>query len=291
MKKGLVLNTSYNDFILGTHISNYFNKKHREGETSDSPFSETVCFYFYDDEVDIWCVNNIIESVCCKTRCIYKGVNLIGMKYNDFLNQFHFSPIDKDVIWLEGGEGKNGQYHQVYDFDDEGLQIWVWRNRIRTVIISDYTNIPELVPNKAYEEFELNVPISNYFYKKYEELDRDGIHPFKRYRFALPEVEIWCRGNVIDSIVCEKTCFYKDTTLIGLGYEAFLKMFDVTSSESKKIYVTANGRKEVRNVYEFDELGLQLWVWHKCIKTIIVYNAQDSRLHKTMIEESQGQIP
>ena len=108
MEKGLILNTSYNDFILGTHVSDYFDKRHEEGVASDSPYSDTVSFDFYDDGVDIWCENNIIESICCTKTCIYEGVNLIGMKFDDFLNRFHFSPNpnDEDIIWLEGGDGE-----------------------------------------------------------------------------------------------------------------------------------------------------------------------------------------
>lgn len=296
MEKGLILNTSYNDFILGTQVSNYFNKRHEEGVASDSLFSDTVFFDFYNDGVELWCVNNIIKSVCCKITCIYQGVNLIGMKYDDFLNQFHFSPTDKDVIWIEGGEGKNGQYQQVYDFDDEGLQIWVWRNRIRTVIISDSSDCLDLVLNKSYQEIELNVPISNYFYKKFRELEQDASHPFKRYKFFSPEVEVWCENNLVDVVISERICAYeyqgKTVNLVGLGYDTFLKLFGVTSRDSKRIYVDANGRKELRHVYEFDELGLQLWVWHKSIKTVLVYNAKESKLHRYLLEtgESDGLV-
>ena len=195
MNKGLILNTSYNDFILGTHVSDYFDKRHEEGVASDSPYNDIVSFEFYDDGVEVWCKNNIIDSIFCETTCIYEGVNLIGMKYDEFLNRFHFSPNDEDIIWLEGGDGKNGQNQHVYDFDKEGLQIWVWRNKIRTVIISNYTNIPDLILNKSYEEFELNVPVSNYFYKKYDEIAQDSIYPFKRYKFTLPKIEIYASSG------------------------------------------------------------------------------------------------
>ena len=293
MEKGLILNTSYNDFILGTQVSDYFDKRHDEGVASDSPYSDTVSFDFYDDEVDIWCENNIIESICCTKTCIYEGVNLIGMKFDEFLNRFHFSPNpnDEDIIWLEVGEGKNGQNQHVYDFVKEGLQIWVWRNKIRTVIIGDYSNCTDLILNKSYQEFELNVPISNYFYKKYKELDPDTTHPFKRYQFYSPEVEIWCKNDLVDTIINERICAYeyqnKTVNLVGLGYDAFLKLFDVTSPVSKQIYVDANGRKELRHVYEFDSLGLQVWTWHKSIKTILIYNAEKSKLYRTMIERTK----
>lgn len=287
MEKGLVLNTSYNDFILGTHISNYFYKKHSDGEISDDPLDETVYFDFYEEAVDVWCVNDIINSIRCDTTCIYDGFNLIGMKFDDFQRRFRFTPDDEDIIWIEGKKGKNGQNQHVYNFEKEGLQIWVWRNIIRTVIISDYTNCTDLVLNKSYEEFELNTPISNYFYKKFKELKQDEVHPFKRYCFASLEAEIWCRDNMIDTIKCDRLCAYeykgKSINLIGLGYKAFLKIFDVQSPKSKQMYVDADGKKELRHVYEFDELGLQLWVWHNRIMTVLVYNTANSKLQRVMI--------
>lgn len=290
MEKGLILNKSYNDFILGTHISDYFDKKHEEGVASDSSHDDIVSYDFYDDGVDVWCKNNIIDSVFCETKCIYEGINLIGMKIDDFMDRFHFYPNDEDVVWLEGIDGKKGQNQHVYDFDKEGLQIWVWRSRIRAIIISNYTNIPDLLPNKSYEEFELNVPVSNYFYKKYDEIAPDSIYPFKRYRFALPKIEIWCRDKMIDTIVCELICYYEDTNLIGLGYDAFLKLFDVTCTDSKQIYVEANGRNELRHVYEFDVLGLQVWVWHKRIKTVLIYNTEGSKLYRTLLETEKRNL-
>ena len=92
---------------------------------------------------------------------------------------------------------------------------------------------------------------------------------------------------MIDTIVCELICYYEDTNLIGLGYDAFLKLFDVTSPDSKQIYIYANGRKELRHVYEFDTLGLQIWVWHKSIKKVLIYNTKESKLHRTLIETAK----
>ena len=36
MEKGLILNTSYNDFILGTHVSDYFDKIPTVGSKSST---------------------------------------------------------------------------------------------------------------------------------------------------------------------------------------------------------------------------------------------------------------
>ena len=79
----------------------------------------------------------------------------------------------------------------------------------------------------------------------------------------------------------------KTVNLVGLGYDAFLKLFEVTSPDSKQIYIDVNGRKELRHVYEFDALGLQIWTWHKSIKTVLIYNTGKSKLYRTMIERAK----
>ena len=63
MEKGLILNTLYNDFILGTHVSDYFDKRHEEGVASDSPYNDIVSFEFYDDGVELWCKNTTVRNI------------------------------------------------------------------------------------------------------------------------------------------------------------------------------------------------------------------------------------
>ena len=52
--KGLILNTAYNDFILDSEISNYLYKRHTKAVYNESTFTNSS-YYFYDDEIDIWC--------------------------------------------------------------------------------------------------------------------------------------------------------------------------------------------------------------------------------------------
>lgn len=83
----------------------------------------------------MWCENNVINTIRCDTTCYYKGYNLIGLKYATFLNLINDIPEEEeDTIYLLLDNGK-GQNQHVYEFSKEGLQIWVWRNKIRTVLI------------------------------------------------------------------------------------------------------------------------------------------------------------
>lgn len=74
-----------------------------------------------------------INTIICSSYCLFHNKNLIGMKYTDFLTEFSKEPDSEDNIYvLVSGKG---QRQHVYDFEKDGLQVWVWRNRIRTVLI------------------------------------------------------------------------------------------------------------------------------------------------------------
>ena len=58
------------------------------------------------------------------------------MNYNKFLQIINEVPIAHDVVYVLVKK-EYGQNQHVYEFDKSGLQVWVWRNKIRTVIISN----------------------------------------------------------------------------------------------------------------------------------------------------------
>lgn len=120
-------------FILGSKIDSYrllpFNKiQHRTKLDSYDSYD------FYEDHIIVWVEKNKIKNICCKTACYWKGNNLINMKYDEFVKKYQLIPDDSDNIYLlVNGHGQN---QKVFDFDIIGLQIWVWRKKIVTVIIS-----------------------------------------------------------------------------------------------------------------------------------------------------------
>jgi len=136
MKKGLILNKSYDDFKLGENILKYKNRPHQLYKHEVPYIWECYSFVQNGFEVELWCENNIIKSICCNQSCIYKGQELINMNYKNFLHIIDEVPISHDVIYVCVSDS-HGQNQHVYDFEKSGLQIWVWRNRIRTVIISN----------------------------------------------------------------------------------------------------------------------------------------------------------
>ena len=135
-KKGLILNTSYDDFELGRKISKYIRRPHYIHKWED-PFLWD-CYTFIQDkiEIELFCEDKIVKSICCNESCIFKGKELINMDFQEFLELIGEKPSSHEIEYVVVTKDR-GQNQHVYDFDKSGLQIWVWRNKIRTIIISN----------------------------------------------------------------------------------------------------------------------------------------------------------
>ncbi len=134
---GLIPNISYNDFVLGSNISSYIDREHTKKTYHESTFINDS-YHFIKEDIDVWCeLDGQINSIRCSSSCIYKGVELIGLDFSKFVSIIERTPDDEDIIYLSGPNNR-GQNQHVYDFDLMGLQIWVWRKRIRTVMIFKY---------------------------------------------------------------------------------------------------------------------------------------------------------
>lgn len=144
METGLVLNTPYDIFFLGVDISEYEKLTHHKTHYDDGSFRYD-CYEFERNgyNIELYCEDgHTIDSMCCRESCIYKGQELIMMKFEDFLNIINEEPLNHEILFVPCKDNW-GQNQHVYDFDKSGLQVWVWRGKIRTIII-DNTN--------AYEE-------------------------------------------------------------------------------------------------------------------------------------------
>ena len=130
---GLIPNVSYGDFVLGSNINTYLSQEHTKKMYDEVTFSN-ISYFFKREEINVWCdTDGSINTIICSSYCLFHNKNLIGMKYTDFLTEFSKGPDSEDNIYvLVSGKG---QRQHVYDFEKDGLQVWVWRNRIRTVLI------------------------------------------------------------------------------------------------------------------------------------------------------------
>ncbi len=133
----IVLKQGCGEFFLGKDIRTLLHLPHTKESFKDSDNWEWDAYEF-DNGITVWVEKNIITSLHMESQCWYKGYNLIGMNYKDFLSIIGSKPDAEDVIYIEKTQKKNGENQQVYDFDKEGLQVWVWRGRIDSVTLSDY---------------------------------------------------------------------------------------------------------------------------------------------------------
>lgn len=137
----IVFNYGCGEILLGKNISTVLHFPHTKESYKDSIIDEWDC-YTFENDIEAMCENNIITGLRFDTQCWYKGFNLIGMRYDFFLSIVGHRPEEEDYIYVKKGYKKNGEYQHVYDFYKEALQVWVWRGKIDTIILSGY-NIPE----------------------------------------------------------------------------------------------------------------------------------------------------
>ena len=146
---GLIPNVSYGDFVLGSNINMYLSQEHTKKMYDEATFSN-ISYFFKREEINVWCdTDGSINTIICSSYCLFHNKNLIGMKYTDFLTEFSKEPDSEDNIYvLVSGKG---QRQHVYDFEKDGLQVWVWRNRIRTVLIYNANLQPLIIARYPYK--------------------------------------------------------------------------------------------------------------------------------------------
>lgn len=128
----LIPKESFGAFRFESNIRNYaaytmrFIPKTDVNDLWDTYELTDPLITIYTDE------HGTIRSIRSDSACFYREMNLIGLSYAHFLSAIQQKPDTIDRIYVPTQNSK-GQYQQVYDFDDLGLQVWVHRGKIRTV--------------------------------------------------------------------------------------------------------------------------------------------------------------
>ena len=135
----------------------------------------------------------------------------------------------------------------------------------------------ELIPNKSVYDFLLGHNINKYLDREYEYYPKeDNEFSDDLYEFLSPSLLIWTDDNHKIAIIgCYKECYWEDRNLIKMPFNEFQSLYNVVPDKSENIYLLVNGRGQNQTVYDFDKLGLQIWVWRKKIVTVLVSNYQD----------------
>ncbi len=103
MKINLEPNIGMANFILGQNIENYttmYNFNFIRGDTNDN-WDE---YNFFDELLEVYVdkKTKLIESIASRFNCIYKGINLINLDFDNFLNiiKKKVGDLEKDEIWV-----------------------------------------------------------------------------------------------------------------------------------------------------------------------------------------------
>lgn len=137
------------------------------------------------------------------------------------------------------------------------------------------TNTSLLVPNVSLDKFVFGSDIKGYLkdvpyiYEEYPETKMDI--GYDSYCFEKPDLEVWTdKDGIIRSVRSESICFWGNTNIVGLRYKKFIEVFHLKPDGQDVCYLY-DGTSQ--HVYDFDSVGLQIWVWYGIIRTVIAYQA------------------
>ena len=125
----------------------------------------------------------------------------------------------------------------------------------------------EFIPFKRIGKFKFKDRISLVIKDlNYEYLDKDQ-SGYESFILNDLGVSLYVEDNLIESIACDQECYFKGINIIGMNFKDFLRKMKLVSSDKKEAYEMANSK--MQEVYEVDEIGLQVWVEDNLINTVI----------------------
>ena len=129
-------NVSVGGILFGDSIENYDNRQFEyEADILSCPYQS---YSFADVPITAWVEDGRIESIRCETECVWQGTNLINLEYDEFVVIYPKKPDEIDLLTIMQEDGSDGQEQDVYDYDEIGLLLWVFDNKIVTVIAIVY---------------------------------------------------------------------------------------------------------------------------------------------------------
>ncbi len=124
---------SVGHFIFGTPIDEYYKKFSLRPIPEE--YYEGVDWEVFGisgrDDLRLYFEKGRLKAVSCEESCLYRDMNLIGMAFEEVSSMFNAEP---DI--MEPEELSDG-WHEVYEFEESGLQLWVKKGIAVTAICSD----------------------------------------------------------------------------------------------------------------------------------------------------------
>ena len=125
-----------------------------------------------------------------------------------------------------------------------------------------------LVPFERVGDFELGGDLINYKENyNFDYSPADDSTGWETYSIQDEGLSIYTEANKIVSIACDEECLYNGRNVIGMFIDEFVSFFNMQSTGEVDTYVKENNI--IQNIYEFDEIGLQVWCENDLIVTVI----------------------
>ncbi|HEY0609426.1 MAG TPA: hypothetical protein VGD35_07210 [Chitinophaga sp.] len=118
----------------------------------------------------------------------------------------------------------------------------------------------EIIPFKSVGPFEFKQSIVNYLdLYDFEFYPKEPDENWETYSYKDGVLDIYTENKIIVSITCKADCFLKGEFLIGMPIKDFFLKFGINGPSIKMEGVAFFDDRE-EDVYDVDDLGLQLWV-------------------------------
>lgn len=117
-----------------------------------------------------------------------------------------------------------------------------------------------LIPFKSLGPFHFDSMYADYESKyEFEYVPADEEDEWDTYMCEEPAMEIYVDEGVVVAASCWESCIYMGKELIGMEIPAFEKFAGCKFDHKEKVDLGAE-EGGIHTIYEFDDLGLQLWV-------------------------------
>lgn len=129
--------------------------------------------------------------------------------------------------------------------------------------------ILNFIPFKCIGEFKISSRIHDYLQRyDFEYTEPDNITGWATYDLNELGLSLYVDKEKIISISCNKECVYREKNLISMGIDDFISWAELKIyGRIDELYLEEDDIPQY--VYEFDDIGLQVWVKNKLIKTVI----------------------
>lgn len=122
--------------------------------------------------------------------------------------------------------------------------------------------------------FDFNEPIAKYESPFFLVKDTNEGDKYDVYSLEYPAADLYVQDGIIESINCYEECIYKGRNIIGMTIDEFIKFYEILPIEDID-ELDFEEDNIPQYVYEFDQIGLQVWVKRGKILNVIASGVDD----------------